>query len=332
MISVTLYSHNGCKLCAQVEADLNGLRDMIPHTLKVIDIDSEPLLRDLYAMDVPIVEVGSIKLKAPFTQEDVRKTLQAAADRSNQSEVVGGKSMHVPPKRNPEIVGPDRFSYWISKHYLAFVNLLLLLYVGLPFLAPVFMKIGANGPAEVIYKIYSPLCHQWAFRSFFLFGEQPYYPHAAAKDPGVLTFEQVSGITDVNDPSRLQARIFEGNPLLGYKVAFCERDVAIWGAMALFGLVFAATGRRLPKLHWTIWILVGMLPIGLDGFTQLFSQIPSTFIQSFLPYYESTPFLRTLTGFLFGFTTAWFMFPLIEEAMAETRQSFDKRLAALKLK
>jgi hypothetical protein len=51
-----------------------------------------------------------------------------------------------------------------------------------------------------------------------------------------------------------------------------------------------------------------------------------------LPYYESTPFLRTLTGFLFGFTTAWFMFPLIEEAMAETRQSFAKRLAALKLK
>jgi uncharacterized membrane protein len=332
MILVTLYSRAGCKLCTEAEADLYGLRDSIPHTLKVVDIDSDPLLRDLYALDIPIVEVGSINLKAPFTRQDLKNTLQAAADRSNQSEVVGGKSVHVASTSNPGIVGPDRFSYWISKHYLAFVNLLLLLYVGLPFLAPVFMKIGANGPAEVIYKIYSPLCHQWAFRSFFLFGEQPYYPHAAAKVPGVLTFEQVSGITDVNDPSRLQARIFEGNPLLGYKVAFCERDVAIWGAMALFGLVYAATGRRLPKLHWAIWILVGMLPIGLDGFTQLFSQIPSAFIQSFLPYYESTPFLRTLTGFLFGFTTAWFMFPLIEEAMAETRQSFDKRLAALKLK
>ncbi len=218
----------------------------------------------------------------------------------------------------------------MSKHYLAIFNLFLLLYVGIPFLAPVFKKVGWNGPAEVVYKIYSPLCHQWAFRSFFLFGEQAYYPHAAAKVPGVLTFEQVSGISDSNDPSRIQARLFEGTPVLGYKVAFCERDVAIWGAMALFGLVFAATGRRLPKMHWIVWILVGLLPIGLDGFSQLFSQIPIAFIQTYLPYRESTPFLRTLTGFLFGFSTAWFMFPLIEETMADTRRLLSKKFATLK--
>ncbi len=194
------------------------------------------------------------------------------------------------------------------------------MYIGIPFLAPIFKKVGWNTPAEVIYKIYSPLCHQWAFRSFFLFGEQAYYPHAAAKIPGVLTFEQVSGITDLTDPSRLQARLFEGNSLLGYKVALCERDVAIWGAMALFGVVYALTGRKLPKLHWLIWVLVGLGPIGLDGFSQLFSQIPNTFIQSILPYRESTPLLRVLTGFLFGLTTAWFMFPLIEESMADTRR------------
>ena len=127
-----------------------------------------------------------------------------------------------------------------------------------------------------------------------------------------------------------QARLFEGNPIVGFKVAFCERDVAIWGAMALFGLIYAATGRRLPKLNWMIWILVGVFPIGLDGFSQLFSQIPSTFIQSFLPYRESTPFLRVLTGFLFGFTTAWFMFPLIEETMVDTRRMLSKKFASFK--
>jgi uncharacterized membrane protein len=74
-----------------------------------------------------------------------------------------------------------------------------------------------------------------------------------------------------------------------------------------------------------------MVPIGLDGFSQLFSQIPIAFIQTYLPYRESTPILRTLTGFLFGFTTAWFMFPLIEETMAETRRLFSKRIATLKL-
>jgi uncharacterized membrane protein len=74
---------------------------------------------------------------------------------------------------------------------------------------------------------------------------------------------------------------------------------------------------------------VGLGPIGLDGFSQLFSQIPSTFIQSFLPYRESTPLLRVLTGFLFGLTTAWFMFPLIEESMADTRLLLAKKFAVL---
>jgi uncharacterized membrane protein len=146
----------------------------------------------------------------------------------------------------------------------------------------------------------------------------------------VLTFEQISGITDLNDPSRLQARLFEGNGLVGYKIALCERDVAIWSAMALFGIAYTLSGRKLPKLHWVIWVLVGLGPIGLDGFSQLFSQIPSTFIQTILPYRESNPILRMLTGFLFGLTTAWFMIPLIEESMVDTRRLLAKKFAVSK--
>ena len=330
MISVTLYSRAGCKLCEEAEADLKALQDVIPHRLTVIDIDSEQSFRDLYDLEIPVVEAGPFKLKAPFTRQELQMTLGAAADRRAQLEKINDKAFQMNTSGSQAISSSDRFSYWIARHYLAIFNLFLVLYVGIPFLAPVFKKVGWNGPAEVVYKIYSPLCHQWAFRSFFLFGEQAYYPHAAANVPGALTFEQVSGITDLNDPSRLGARAFQGSPTLGYKVAFCERDVAIWGAMALFGLVFAITRRRIPKIHWIVWILVGLVPIGLDGFSQLFSQIPSTFIQSFLPYRESTPFLRTLTGFIFGFMTAWFMFPLIEETMVDTRRMLSKKFAMLK--
>ena len=113
-------------------------------------------------------------------------------------------------------------------------------------------------------------------------------------------------------------------------MAFCERDTAIWGAMALFAIVYAALGRRLPKLHWAAWIILGIIPIGLDGFSQLLSQMPFAFLQHILPYRESTPFLRVLTGFLFGFATAWFMFPLIEETMVDTRKLLSKKFAALK--
>jgi uncharacterized membrane protein len=329
MISVTLYSRAGCKLCEEAEADLKALQDIVPHQLTVIDIDSEPSFQDLYALEIPVVEAGPFKLKAPFTRQDLQMTLGAAADRRAQLEKINDKAFQLNTSGSQAISNSDHLSYWISKHYLFVFNLFLLLYVGVPFLAPVFKKVGWNAPAQVIYTVYSPLCHQWAFRSFFLFGEQPYYPHAAAKVPGVLSFEQVSGISDLNDPSRLQARAFQGNPTLGYKVAFCERDVAIWGAMALFGLVFPLTRRHIPRIHWIVWILVGLVPIGLDGFSQLFSQIPSAFIQSFLPYRESTPLLRTLTGFIFGFMTAWFMFPLIEETMADTRRMLSKKFARL---
>jgi len=330
MITVTLYTRAGCELCKQVEEDLKSLQEVIPHQLAVLDIDSDPYLRNNFALEIPVVEAGPFRLKAPFTLQELQMTLGAATDRRSQLENINNKTFQVNTSRIQIISKTDRISFWISKHYLAIFNLFLILYIGTPFLAPIFKKAGWNAPAEVIYKIYSPLCHQWAFRSFFLFGEQVYYPHAAAKIPGVLTFEQVSGVTDLTDPSRLQARLFEGNALLGYKVALCERDVAIWGSMALFGVVYALTGRKIPKLHWLIWVLVGLGPIGLDGFSQLFSQIPSTFIQSILPYRETTPLLRVLTGFLFGLTTAWFMFPLIEESMADTRRLMSKKFAVLK--
>ena len=330
MITVTLYTRAGCDLCKQAEQDLLALQAVVPHQLAIIDIDSEPSLRDAFALEIPVVEAGPFRLKAPFTRQELQMTLGAATDRRMQLENINDTAFRVNTSGTQKIGKADKISYWIAKHYLAIFNLFLILYVGIPFLAPVFKKVKWNTPAEIIYKMYSPLCHQWAFRSFFLFGEQAYYPHAAAKIPGVLTFEQVSGITDLNDPSRIQARLFEGNPQLGYKVALCERDVAIWGAMALFGLIYALTGRRLHTLHWLIWVLVGLGPIGLDGFSQLFSQLSIPFIQSILPYRESTPFQRVLTGILFGITTAWFMFPLIEESMADTRVLLAKKFAVLK--
>jgi hypothetical protein len=54
----------------------------------------------------------------------------------------------------------------------------------------------------------------------------------------------------------------------------------------------------------------------LDGVSQLVSQPPFNFI----PFRETTPLLRLLTGFLFGFSTAWFGYPLVEETMADSRQ------------
>ena len=92
----------------------------------------------------------------------------------------------------------------------------------------------------------------------------------------------------------------------------------------------AASGRRLKPLHWVLWVLLGIGPIGLDGFSQLFSQMNWAWLSAIIPYRESTPLLRVLTGGLFGFATAGFAFPYMEESMAETRQFFIKKFAAIK--
>jgi uncharacterized membrane protein len=188
------------------------------------------------------------------------------------------------------------------------------------------MNAGMPALARPIYSVYGAVCHQMAFRSWFLFGDQPVYPRQAAGVEGFTTYGEATGL---NEEDLLEARRFIGNEEVGYKVAYCERDVAIYGAMLLFGLVFVVSGRRIPSLPWYGWVLIGIAPIGIDGFSQLLSQIPGW---PFWDYRESTPLLRTLTGGLFGFSTAWFGFPLIEESMAETRVNFAAKKARLDAK
>lgn len=333
MLTVTLYTRKECHLCDQAKADLASLQERHPHRLVEIDIDSDPALQKAYLVEIPVIEVGPYVLKAPFDKQKLMMTLGAASDRRGQLDKLGRDDHLDRVRRGQAISGADRVMHWISRHYLALLNLVMFLYVGLPVLAPVLMTGGATIPANVIYTMYKPLCHQFGFRSFFLFGEQTYYPLAEAGIAGVKTFEQATGITGVQDPTgfaRFEARQYVGNEVVGYKMALCERDMAIYGAILLFGIVYSLTGRRIRPLHWMLWILIGMGPIGLDGFSQLFSQMEWAWLASILPYRESTPFLRVFTGALFGFATAWFAYPAIEASMSETRQFFIKKFAAVR--
>lgn len=319
MITVTLFSRAECHLCEQAKADLQAIQSEIPHTLLEIDIDSDPAIQKKYLNSIPVVEIGPYSLKAPFTRAELMMTLGAARD-------VRSQNLRLEKKPAAEVNGADRLSYWIANHWLAVVMALFILYVGLPFLAPVLMKSGATAPAQVIYTVYSPLCHQLGFRSFYLFGYQAYYPRAIAGIDGVMTFGEATGIDESNN-GLLEARRFIGNERLGYKIALCQRDIAIYGAIIVFGLIFALTGRRIQPLHWAGWLLIAIAPMGLDGFWQLLSQLGLPFISDLFPLRESTPTLRIITGFLFGFGTAWFGLPYVEESMRETRDSLVRKFA-----
>lgn len=330
MLTVTLYTRKDCKLCDDVKAELTELQSQYPHRLAEVDIDSDASLTEKYRHIIPVVEVGPYSLKAPITRQKLQMTLGAASDRKSQLEQLEDPVYKQRLKKAQTVTTGDRVSLWIARNYLLVLNLFMLLYAGLPFLAPTLMKLGAETPANIIYRMYKPLCHQFGFRSFFLFGEQPFYPLAEAGLTGYKTFEEVSGIPNLDDPysfTRFEARNYIGNDMVGYKVALCERDVAIYLAILGFGVVFGLTGRRFKSLHWMLWLVIGIGPIGLDGFSQLFSQFNWDWLASIVPYRESTPFLRVLTGALFGLATAWFAYPNIEDSMSETRQYYVKKFA-----
>lgn len=247
------------------------------------------------------------------------------------------------------VIAVDRAVYWFSRHWLAFFNVLIMIYVGLPILAPVLMNAGAEGPARVIYTVYKPMCHQMAQRSFFLFGDQYAYPRAVAGTDLRPIESYVDGIDAFRDiplddwPAFFAAaRSFVGNEQLGYKMALCERDIGIYGFILIGGLLFGLLRYRIKirPLPLILFLIIGMGPIALDGFSQLFSYwvLPAdgtepsglmATIASLLPLRESTPLLRTATGALFGFMLAWLAFPQVEKGMAETRKDMQVKLSKI---
>lgn len=253
-----------------------------------------------------------------------------------------------PPEEQPKVtgrkrtivIGIDRFVLCLARRWLTWVTVLTIIYVGLPFLSPVFMEMDMPGPANVIYMLYDKLCHQMTFRSWFLFGEQAYYPREragltagsfeeyAAADP---YFDEVD-VHTLDYYLIVVAGRFVGNEVMGWKVAYCQRDVAIYGAIALFGIVYGflrRVGVRVPPLPLWAYLLFGLVPVGLDGGIQLFSNPPyNGFGLPWYPLHESTPFLRTLTGALFGICSAWLAFPYLDESMkelaAEVARKFER--------
>jgi len=317
VINVTLYSREDCHLCEQARADLESLQAVIPHRLTVIDVDSDRALQQEFGFEVPVVEVGPYRLKAPFGLQELQMTLLAARDRERHIDMVENSPALEEARQSGGWTQADRFSYWISNHYLTLFNLFVVIYLGGAFLAPLLMMAGAQSPASLLYRGYSFVCHQLSYRSIFLAGEQWFYPRAAAGVEGLKTFAEATGLSEGSDAAALfAARTFPGNETVGFKIALCQRDVAIYGGILMFGLLFGLLGKNLPGIPWYVWVLVGIAPIGLDGFSQLLSQPPI----NLFPFRESTPALRLATGWLFGFFTAWFGYPMVEEGMADTRK------------
>ena len=198
------------------------------------------------------------------------------------------------------VIFVDKAIFKLAKHWLVLANLFWGLYVGLPFLAPVLMDAGMTVPAKAIYTIYRPACHQRPERSYFYGGPQAIY-----------SIEELAAAGLDTNPFAREI----GNEQLGWKVAFCERDVAIYGSIFLMGLVYALfrkrlRARRMRVLHFALFLV----PMAIDGVLQLFS------------FYESTWLMRSLTGAIFGIGAVLFAYPYVDEGFADVRRTINSKL------
>ena len=311
MKKVILYFAGGSAASSQARSYLQQLRGDFEFELVEFDIEHEPDLRRQFQSKAPVVKIGPYTLESPFTKLDLQVALGAArgSDRTDSS----GEADRPWARR------VNRGLHFFSRHWLTVFSLVVLAYGGLPFVAPTLMKLGAPGAARVIYTAYSPFCHQLAFRSWFLFGDQPAYPRQLA-GTDLKSYEQATGLSELDFVS---ARRYLGDEQIGYKVALCERDIAIYAGILVAGLLFGLVRSRLRPLPLMYWFILGILPIGVDGGSQLISQIGLLSI----PARESTPLLRTLTGGLFGMVNVWMAYPHLEASMRETRLALAAKLA-----
>ncbi len=239
----------------------------------------------------------------------------------------------------------DRFALGVARHWLLYVNVVVGAFVLLPFAAPALMALGLTGPADLLYFIYGFFCHQLPQRSFFLFG------HPGAK----LSYDLEEIGQVISSVNLVTLRQFVGNPVLGWKVAWSDRMVAMFGSIWLGGLAFAFFRRFRPEKSYSplvspvAWLLLAIVPMGLDGLTHTVNDAfaglsgtgfrdTNTWLQfltgNALPasFYAGDAvgsfnnLARLATGTLFGFTTVLFLYPFIEFGMKDTERITHSRL------
>ncbi|MBI5292773.1 MAG: DUF2085 domain-containing protein [Chloroflexi bacterium] len=226
-----------------------------------------------------------------------------------------------------------------SRHWLLIITVLLGIFVGLPWLAPVFMKIGWTGAGKVIYLIYSTQCHQLPQRSFFLFGPQAMYSLS----------EVQAAWQNTTNPFIL--RQFVGSAAMGWKVAWSDRMVSMYGGVFLGTLIFWPLRKRLRSVPLWAFVLL-ILPMAVDGGMHVISDIaglgdgfrdsnawlaaltgnvfPAAFYAGdALGSFNS--WMRLITGLLFGLAIVWLAYPPLEEMLADTAREIEAKLRRARL-
>ncbi|VVB98516.1 Uncharacterised protein [uncultured archaeon] len=192
---------------------------------------------------------------------------------------------------------PDLIKMDMRK-YLGYVLYMALMLV---FVVPIFITplLGQPYPQlfQTLQALYAPACHQLAERSICYFQDGTI---------GDCNRDNVAVIG--------RQQVVDDHGILGYKFPVCARDVAIYGAMLLGALLFPfmrrIDDRIAPPL---IYFIIALIPIGIDGGTQL------------IGLRTSTNELRLITGFIAGIVIPFYVIPILNMFIIGPDKNRDKK-------
>jgi uncharacterized membrane protein len=224
----------------------------------------------------------------------------------------------------------------VFRNWLPILCVLFALFNILPLVAPLAMQLGIEPVGNALYDLYGGfISHQYANRSFFLFGTKIMY------EPAELPIALQGAF--LHDALALKA--FRGSPELGWKLAWSDRLVAMYGSMLVVLLVFAV--RRWQ--HFPLWLgVLLVLPLIVDGATHLASDSasvlsgwrydnawlatltnqafdPSFYVGDALGSFNS--WLRLCSGLLFGIGFFGWSLPIVERYFERNANILAQKLA-----
>ena len=217
---------------------------------------------------------------------------------------------------------------WISHHWFETFLIIYGIWVWLPFVAPILMKLGLTTAGNIVYFIYSFFCHQLPECSYFFFGEKTMYSLREIR----VAWQ------DTANPMIL--RTFVGNEAMGWKIAWSDRMISFYTSVWLFALAWWTWRRKIKPISWWAFALL-LVPMIVDGSTHAVSDLAgiglgfrdtnqwlAVLTNHALPveFYAGdalgsfNSWARLISGLLAGLGIVWLVFPYIYQSQDLNQQ------------
>jgi uncharacterized membrane protein len=160
----------------------------------------------------------------------------------------------------------ERMTQWTGRHWLLFVNGAAALYAGLPWLSPLVKCAGYPLFGDLLFRLYTPLCHQRPERSFFVCGHQVAFCHRCA---AMYTAIVVAGLLFALLRRRLRPTSLK---VAGWLLLPMLLDGGTHLIDDVLGIGFRGGGDTIGTLNFWLRMLTGVL-VGVAALVALYPRL-----------------------------------------------------------